>query len=130
MGIEATKSSTFVVGEALNTTRGGVFACGDAVSGPATIIEAVAQGNLVAVAVDHWLKTTEYQKPRFETPRPDIAQYYNLDDYANAQRPHVPELALTAWRALSTRSSWASMSTPYVRKPNAACVVTSNGWTT
>ncbi len=93
-GIEASKSSTFVVGEALNTTREGVFACGDAVSGPATVIEAVAQGNLVAVAVDHWLKTAEYEKPRYVTERPDIAQYYNLDDYANAQRPHVPELAL------------------------------------
>lgn len=94
-GIQASKSSTFVVGEAFNTSRGGVFACGDAVSGPATVIEAVAQGNLVAVAVDHWLKTAEYQKPRYETPRPDIAQYYNLDDYANARRPAVPELALT-----------------------------------
>ena len=73
---------------------GGVFAAGDAVSGPATVVEAVAQGNLVAVAVDHWLKTGEYAKPQYETPRPDIAQLYNLDDYANARRPHVPELAL------------------------------------
>jgi hypothetical protein len=71
-----------------------VFACGDAVSGPATVIEAVAQGNLVAVAVDHWLKTGEYQRPKYETPRLDVAQLYNLDDYANAARPHVPELEL------------------------------------
>ena len=93
-GISATRSSTFEVNEALATTRPGVFAAGDAVSGPATVVEAVAQGNQVAVAVDHWLKTGEYAKPRFETPRPDIAQIYNLDDYANARRPHVPELEL------------------------------------
>ena len=93
-GISATRSSTFEVNEALATTRPGVFAAGDAVSGPATVVEAVAQGNQVAVAVDHWLKTGEYAKPRFETPRPDIAQIYNLDDYANARRPHVPELDL------------------------------------
>jgi NADH-quinone oxidoreductase subunit F len=93
-GISATRSSTFVVNEALATTRPGVFAAGDAVSGPATVVEAVAQGNQVAVAVDHWLKTGEYAKPRYETPRPDIAQLYNLDEYANARRPHVPELAL------------------------------------
>jgi len=43
-GISATRSSTFVVNEALATTRAGVFAAGDAVSGPATVVEAVAQG--------------------------------------------------------------------------------------
>jgi NADPH-dependent glutamate synthase beta subunit-like oxidoreductase len=94
-GIEATRGSTFVVGDAFQTSRAGVFACGDAVSGPATVIEAVAQGNLVAVAVDHWLKTAEYARPRYETERVDIAQLYNLDDYANAIRPHVPELPLS-----------------------------------
>lgn len=93
-GIEASRASTFVVNEALGTSRPGVFAAGDAVSGPATVVEAVAQGNLVAVAVDHWLKTGEYARPRYETPRPDIAQLYDLDAYANAQRPHVPELEL------------------------------------
>jgi hypothetical protein len=52
----------------------------------------VAQGNLAAVAVDHWLQTGEYAKPRYETPRPELAQLYDLDDYANARRPHAPEL--------------------------------------
>src|SRR5512136_1216870 len=56
-GIETTKSNTFVVKEAFNTTRPGVFAAGDAVSGPATVIQAVAHGNFCAVAVDRWLKT-------------------------------------------------------------------------
>ncbi len=93
-GISATRSSTFVVNEALATTRAAVFAAGDAVSGPATVVEAVAQGNQVAVAVDHWFKTGEFAKPHYETPRPDIVQLYNLDEYANAVRPHVPELAL------------------------------------
>ena len=91
-GIQSTRSSTFVVGEAFQTSRGGVFACGDAVSGPATVIEAVAQGNLVSVAVDHWLRTGAYERPKFQTERVDVAQLYNLDDYANATRPHVPEL--------------------------------------
>jgi len=93
-GIEASRSGTLVVNQALATTRPGVFAAGDAVIGPATVVEAVAQGNLVAVAVDHWLQTAEYAKPRYETQRPDIAQLYNLDDYANALRPHAPELEL------------------------------------
>jgi NADH-quinone oxidoreductase subunit F len=93
-GIEATRSSTFVVKEAFNTTRQGVFAAGDAVSGPATVVQAVAQGNLVAVAVDEWLSTGKLVKPRYETERPAIPQLNNLDDYADARRPAVPEISV------------------------------------
>jgi NADH-quinone oxidoreductase subunit F len=92
--IETTRSNTFVVKEAFNTTRAGVFAAGDAVSGPATVVQAVAQGNLVAVAVDTWLRTGEIVKPRFLTPLPDIPQIYNLDEYADAQRPVIPEISV------------------------------------
>ena len=92
--IETTKASTFAVEEAFNTTRPGVFAAGDAVSGPATVIQAVAQGNLVAVAVDHWLRTGELVRPHYETPRPDMAQLYHLDDYAHARRPAIPEIGV------------------------------------
>jgi NADH-quinone oxidoreductase subunit F len=96
--IQVTRGSTFVVQDAFNTTRPGVFAAGDAVSGPATVIQAVAQGNLAALAVDAWLKTGKLEKPRYETARPDIVQLYNLDDYANATRPHVPELTVAGRR--------------------------------
>jgi NADPH-dependent glutamate synthase beta subunit-like oxidoreductase len=90
--VETNRDSTFIVKKSFNTTQPGVFAAGDAVSGPATVVQAVAHGNLVAVAVDHWLQTGELIKPRYETPRPDIEQPYNLDDYANAQRPKIPEI--------------------------------------
>jgi NADH-quinone oxidoreductase subunit F len=90
--IEMTKAKTFAVKESFNTTWPGVFAAGDAVSGPATVVQAVAHGNLVAVAVDHWLRTGEMTKPHYETPRPDIEQPYDLDNYANASRPEIPEI--------------------------------------
>ena len=90
--IATTRSSTFTVQTAFDTTRAGVFAAGDAVSGPATVVLAVAHGNLVAVEVDHWLQTGEIVKPHYETPRPDIEQPYNLDDYATARRPDIPML--------------------------------------
>ena len=93
-GIEATRSNTFTVKEAFNTTRPGVFAAGDAVSGPATVVQAVAQGNQVAVAVDHWLKFGEFVRPHFDIARTDVAQLYNLDDYADAVRPVPPELSV------------------------------------
>jgi NADH-quinone oxidoreductase subunit F len=92
--IELTRANTFAVNEAFMTSRPGVFACGDAVSGPWTVIGAVGQGNLVAVAVDTWLKTGKLEKPRYETPRHDIPLQHNLEDYAAAQRPEMPELSV------------------------------------
>jgi hypothetical protein len=50
------------------------------------------------VAVDHWLKTGECARPTYQTPRPDIVQLYDLDAYANAVRPEVPELELADGR--------------------------------
>ena len=73
-----TRGRTFVVNEAFATSRPGVFAAGDAVTGPATIVQAIAHGNLVAVAVDTWLRTGQMPKPRFITPRHDIAPLHNL----------------------------------------------------
>lgn len=76
--------------DALQTTRPGVFACGDAVSGPATVVGAVAQGNQVAQAVDHWLQTGQAVRPIMQAKRHDFAQTVNLDDYADAERPLIP----------------------------------------
>ncbi len=41
----------------------GVFAGGDAVSGPAAVIDAVAQGRLAALAIDGYLRTGEVKRP-------------------------------------------------------------------
>jgi len=56
-GLETNRNSTLKVGPSLATTRPGVFAAGDAVSGPASVIEAVAQGNRAAKEVDLYLST-------------------------------------------------------------------------
>ncbi len=91
-GVEVNKSSTFKVDEALGTTRPGVFAAGDAVSGPWTVIGAVSQGNLVAVAVDEWLKSGKLVRPHYVTPRHDVEQLSDMEAYANAHRPAMPEM--------------------------------------
>ena len=51
------RNATLKVGPSLATTRQAVFAAGDAVSGPASVIDAVAQGNRVAREVDLYLST-------------------------------------------------------------------------
>ena len=81
------RGDTFIVDEAYATTRPGVFAAGDAVTGPATIVEAVAQGNLVAASIDHWLKTGQLVKPHLEAEREDVPQVYDLAAYAERHRP-------------------------------------------
>jgi formate dehydrogenase beta subunit len=81
------RSATFKVGQAFELDVPGVFAAGDAVTGPATVVQAVAHGNQVALLVDHWLETGELGGVYYHPKRHDIPQLYNLDDYADAHRP-------------------------------------------
>jgi NADPH-dependent glutamate synthase beta subunit-like oxidoreductase len=81
------RNATMVVDRALSTTREGVFAAGDVVLGPASVIEAVAQGNQVARSVDRYL-TTGAVEPEVLIPGYEaVEQIYDLQEYANATRP-------------------------------------------
>jgi NADPH-dependent 2,4-dienoyl-CoA reductase/sulfur reductase-like enzyme len=91
-GIEANRNATLVANGALATTRSGVFAAGDAVTGPATVVWAVAQGNRVALQVDHYLRTGKVEKIPVIAGYAVVEQRFNLEDYADAERPHMPEL--------------------------------------
>ncbi|MDD3994420.1 MAG: FAD-dependent oxidoreductase, partial [Dehalococcoidales bacterium] len=53
--VECAKGNRLPVGKDKATVKGGVFAGGDAVSGPATIIEAIASGRAGATAIDKYL---------------------------------------------------------------------------
>ncbi len=92
--LSATRAQTFVVNEAFATNRPGVFAAGDAVSGPATIVQAVAHGNLVALAVDEWLRTGKMTKPRFAPARHDVRLTHAMDDFATVHRSANPRRPL------------------------------------
>ncbi len=57
-GLEANKRGCLVVGEdTVSTTREGVFAGGDAVTGAATVILAMGAGKKAASAIDEYIKT-------------------------------------------------------------------------
>ena len=92
--LAASRSQTLVVGDAFATNRPGVFAAGDVVSGPATIVQAVAHGNLTAAAVDEWLRTGNLVKPTLPPSQHDIALVHNPADFADAHRPPSPRLPL------------------------------------
>ena len=81
------RSATFDVGKAFELNVPGVFAAGDAVGGPGTVVQSVGHGNLVAKAVDAYLTTGELTEVAVKPVRHDIPQLYNLDDYTSAQRP-------------------------------------------
>ncbi|HSB07775.1 MAG TPA: FAD-dependent oxidoreductase, partial [Thermodesulfobacteriota bacterium] len=80
------------VSPSLATTREGVFAAGDLALGPATVVEAVAQGNKVAVSVDNYLKGQQVERPQYVTDYHEIPQLFNLENYAEAKRPVIREL--------------------------------------
>ncbi len=96
--VETVRAANIKVGHAFETTHSGVFAAGDCVSGPATVIDAVAQGNKVAMAVEQWLTTGKLDRIVYRPKRHDIAQTVKLEDYAHARRA-VPRVLPTDWRS-------------------------------
>ncbi len=67
------RRQTFIVDErTLATNRSGVFAGGDAVRGPAALIEAIAHGRRVALSVDRYLRDEPLLLPREEQPLPTV----------------------------------------------------------
>jgi NADH-quinone oxidoreductase subunit F len=81
------------LGNNLATTRSGVFAAGDLALGPATVVEAVAQGNQVAAAVDAFLRGDPVERPKFIAPYHEVEQTVNLEDYADARPPAIRRLS-------------------------------------
>jgi NADH-quinone oxidoreductase subunit F len=90
------RDGTLEVSEALGASRPGVFAAGDAVSGPATVVEAVAQGNAVARAVDRYLYSGQMPAEKLVVlPGYEVVQEaWNLEEYAEARRLDMPHLPL------------------------------------
>lgn len=82
-GIEITKWDTIVADENLGkTSLEGVFSGGDVVTGPKTVIEAIAAGKRAAVSIDQYLRGEPLERP---VHLPDTAMY---------MRPH----AKLCWR--------------------------------
>ncbi len=85
VGMQRTKS--FSIGEGFDIDVQGVFAAGDAVMGPATVVQAVAHGNQVALAVDNWINTGKLGGVYYRPERHDISQLFNIGNYADSRRP-------------------------------------------
>ena len=85
-GLETNRNSTLKVGPSLATTRPAVFAAGDAVSGPASVIEAVAHGNRVAKEVDLYLTTGTRAKVDIPLETRLTPLTWNMEAHADTPR--------------------------------------------
>jgi heterodisulfide reductase subunit A-like polyferredoxin len=67
------RRQTFIVDEGtLTSNREGIFAGGDAVRGPAALIEAIAHGRRAALSVHRYLNDEPLLSPREEMPLPTV----------------------------------------------------------
>lgn len=83
-----TKWGTLVVDEnTLETSVKGIYAGGDAVSGPATIIEAVAAGKKAAEVIDAHIKGVEIKPKQYKIGRPEPEELVHEKKIARVDMP-------------------------------------------
>jgi NADPH-dependent glutamate synthase beta subunit-like oxidoreductase len=83
-------NSTIEVTDSLATSRDGVFAGGDAVTGPATIIQAIAAGQKAAVSIDIYLGGRGVINERIVEPRKMATYRLKLPTTGRVEIPARP----------------------------------------
>jgi heterodisulfide reductase subunit A-like polyferredoxin len=108
-GVGITRQQTIAVNpNTLAATRSGVFAAGDAITGTAFVIEAVAAGHRVAESIHRYLRGGELEPPpRPELPVVDLTREEIEEQVASltaeaAAQPRVPMDKLAIEERLST----------------------------
>ncbi|MCX7973717.1 MAG: FAD-dependent oxidoreductase [Candidatus Aminicenantes bacterium] len=96
--IEIDKGETILVDrETLMTSKPGVFAGGDVVTGPATVVEAMAAGKKAAQSIERYLESTLNEPIEYQLKRPSIwvppAKLLE-EELEKAHRARMPKLSL------------------------------------
>ncbi|MFC1957140.1 FAD-dependent oxidoreductase, partial [Chloroflexota bacterium] len=96
LGLEVSRRATLIVGEAnLATNTEGIFAGGDVVTGPATVIEAIAAGKKAARSIDSYLKeeilNIEEEKAAEVPNEQELTELRKL--YPVQKQPLMPEIS-------------------------------------
>jgi NADH-quinone oxidoreductase subunit F len=101
MGIEMNRGGTLKIDkDTLATSRPGVFAGGDAVTGPNTVVEAIAAGKKAAVMIDRYLRgETLRQTPVVKLPEIFIEPQQLSDEELNqSKRVEPPQIPIKTRR--------------------------------
>jgi len=95
-GVEATRWGTLAAdADTMATPLEGVFAGGDAVTGPASAIEAIAAGKRAAESIHRYLRGQDLREGRvFEWPRPEEIEVPIPADVQPTPRQEMPILSL------------------------------------
>ncbi|HUU44520.1 MAG TPA: NADH-ubiquinone oxidoreductase-F iron-sulfur binding region domain-containing protein [Acidobacteriota bacterium] len=99
VGIAVNRNGTLQVdADTLCTKHPGVFAGGDVVSGPNTVVDAIAAGKRAAEVIDRYVRGDELKiPPRVTLPERYVAPTTLEDDQAeDAARVEIPELSVAA----------------------------------
>ena len=92
-GLEITKGNTFVVDPVtLATQRAGVFAAGDDVTGPATVIEAMAAGEKAAISIDNYLGGKDMRANRLAESKSPVDVPWEEEQFEAGPRQQMPAL--------------------------------------
>jgi len=89
------------VGEGGKTSAEGVFAAGDYVSGPATVIEAIGHGREIAAGMDTWLMGRQRRRRVVRIEPVEAPQRERAFDFI--ERQHMPTAKLDMRRRSLTR---------------------------
>jgi NADPH-dependent glutamate synthase beta subunit-like oxidoreductase/NAD-dependent dihydropyrimidine dehydrogenase PreA subunit len=100
LGVEVAPGGTVKVKpDTLETGVRGLFAAGDVVSGPASVIEAVAAGRRAASSIDRFLGGDGNVDLRLADVSPPKPWLGRVEGFADQPRVHPPKLALSERRA-------------------------------
>ena len=92
-GISINKWNTFDVDDVTFATNvEGIFAGGDDVTGPATVVQAIAAGKEAARSIDRYLKGENVAAGRQRDWTQNIADKADVSCVEKKERPHLPEL--------------------------------------
>jgi len=96
MGLELNRNNTVKVDpDSLATNVDGVFAGGDAVSGPASVIQAVAAGRQAAISIDRYLGGNGLIDETLASPeQPPLTSEPEDDKETEGHRPRIPGISV------------------------------------
>src|SRR4030042_43725 len=88
------RGNVLEVDDSLSTSREGVFAAGDAMLGPASVIEAIAQGKQAATSIDKYLGGPGILQIEKAPPESPISPMDLVERLKGRQHPDTPSISM------------------------------------